>query len=163
MGSNEGYFVWDGFTQNYPQYHGTSPTLLRFDKQTGVTVGMDYIIGPVGANNYMTAVATDNDGNYITGGSFNGIFGDATQSMGTLSSVGESDFFVAKLSASVCGVPVVNTDSFLMQNIKLYPNPTADIINIETDEALFSYEVYDLLGKQLIKAKISGNKTIINL
>ena len=94
LGSNEGYFIWDSFTQNYPLYHGTSPTLLRFNKQTGTTVGMDYIIGYHGVNNFMTAVTTDNDGNYITGGVFTGDFGDASQNMGILKSIGESDFLL---------------------------------------------------------------------
>src|SRR5690606_39550079 len=79
LGSNEGYFVWDSFTQNYPLYHGTSPTILRFDKQTGTTVGMDYIIGYHGVNNFMTALAADSDGNYIAGGIFTGDFGDRSE------------------------------------------------------------------------------------
>ncbi len=159
LGSSEGYFFWDSFVQNYPQYHGVSPTILRFDKQTGTTVGMDYIISYPGAKNYMTAIAADNDGNYITGGIFTGDFGDPSQNMGMLPQIGESDFFVAKLAASACGTSV-STQKFNTLYVNVYPNPTTDIVNIETNEPLQIYEVYNILGQQIQKDIFNGNNQI---
>lgn len=148
FGSNEGYFVWDSFTQNYPLYHGTSPTVLRFNKQTGAVTGMDYIVGPAGANNYMTAVATDNDGNYVTGGILNGLFGDSNSVMGQLWSNGPSDFFVAKLGATPCGTSA-SVENFNDLKITVYPNPTTDIVNINTEEKIVGYFIYNEAAQKL--------------
>lgn len=148
FGSNEGYFVWDSFTQNYPQYHGTSPTILRFNKQTGAVTGMDYIVGPGGANNYMTAVTTDNDGNYVTGGILSGLFGDPNSAMGQLWSNGPSDFFVAKLGATQCGTSA-STENFNDLEITVYPNPTTDIVNIDIEEKIIGYFIYNEAGQKL--------------
>lgn len=148
FGSNEGYFVWDSFTQNYPQFHGTSPTVLRFNKQTGAVTGMDYIVGPPGANNNMTAVATDNDGNYIAGGILTGLFGDSNSAMGELWSKGPSDFFVAKLGSTPCGTSV-STSNFDKLNVNVYPNPTTNIVNIETEEKIIGYFIYNEAGQKL--------------
>ena len=152
LGSNEGYFVWDSFTQNYPLYHGTSPTILRFDKQTGTTVGMDYIIGYHGVNNFMTALAADSDGNYIAGGIFTGDFGDPSQNMGILTGIGQSDFFVAKLANSECGSGL-STENFNALSFNVYPNPTTDIVTIETEEKLApTYKVFNE-SAQLVHGK----------
>lgn len=148
FGSNEGYFVWDNFTQNYPLYHGTSPTVLRFNKQTGAVTGMDYIVGPAGANNYMTAVATDNDGNYVTGGILTGLFGDSNSVMGQLWSNGPSDFFVAKLGATPCGTSA-SVENFNDLKITVYPNPTTDIVNINTEEKIVGYFIYNEAAQKL--------------
>lgn len=163
LGSNEGYFVWDSFTQNYPSFHGTSPTILRFDKQTGTTVGMDYIIGPPGANNFMTALAADSDGNYIAGGSFGGSFGDPSQNMGILTGIGQSDFFVAKLANSECGSGL-STESFNTLKINAYPNPTTDIVNIESDEKISYYKVFNELAQAVkVTTQQTNNNYQINL
>jgi len=163
FGSNEGYFVWDNFTQNYPLYQGTSPTVLRFNKQTGAVTGMDYIVGPAGANNNMTAVATDNDGNYVTGGILTGLFGDSNSVMGQLWSNGPSDFFVAKLGATPCGTSV-SVEKFNDLKITVYPNPTADVININTEEKIVGYFIYNEAAQKLqAKTQTTNGMQQLNL
>src|SRR5690606_15805449 len=59
-----------------------------------------------GDDNHFTAIATDNDGNYIVGGRFSGyqgLFTDSPNGVGPLSAMGKTDFFMAKLSAYACG------------------------------------------------------------
>jgi len=160
FGSSEAYFVWDSFTQNNPQSYQPDPTLLRFNKQTGITLGMHDIKGDPSTRQSMTAVATDNDGNYITGGTFQAnLFMNNTLGITTLVSTGEADFFVAKLGATPCGTPV-STDKFNKLNVNVYPNPTNDIVNIETQETLHNYEVYNVLGQQIQKGIFNSSNQI---
>ena len=160
LGSNESYFIWDSFMQNNPQSYQPDPTLLRFNKQTGMTLGMNTIKGDQYTNQYMTAVATDNDGNYITGGTFQAnLFMNNTLGITPLVSTGQADFFVAKLGATPCGTPV-STDKFNKLHINIYPNPTNDIVNIETPETLHNYEVYNVLGKQIQKGMFNSNNQV---
>ncbi|MBA5793483.1 T9SS type A sorting domain-containing protein [Flavobacterium sp. xlx-214] len=136
------------------------PILVRFNKQTGNVIAVHDIYGDSGGNQRMTAVATDNDGNYITAGTFQAnLFMNNTLGITPLVSTGQADFFVAKLAASACGSGA-STQDFTKLNLKVYPNPTNDIINIETQETLQSYEVYNVLGQQLQKGLFNSNNQI---
>jgi len=162
MGSSETYFKWDNLSLNRPQYYQPDATLLRFNKQTGATIAMHAIEGGANNNQSMTVVAVDNDGNYITGGNFKGgLFTNTGSNVPPVYSAGDTDFFVAKLAASVCGT-AVSTEKFNNINVNVYPNPTNDIVNIETQETLHNYEVYNVLGQQIQKGMF-GNNNQINL
>src|SRR5690606_14496576 len=142
MGNNT---IWDGFSINRGPNNQPDPLLMRFNKQTGTVVGMHDIQGSMGSMHMLTAVAVDNDGNYVVGGAFEGYLFPQHSSIPMLMGNGHYDFFVAKLAASVCGT-AVSTDKFNKLNVTVYPNPTTDIINIETGETLHNYEVYNVLG-----------------
>ena len=158
FGTKNSYFIWDGFNPNKPKYSRADPTLLRFDKQTGMTVGMHMIPGTPEDNEGMTAVAVDNDGNYVTAGYFfNYLF--PTSVGADLVSSGYSDFFVAKLAASVCGT-AVGTEQFTTLKMNVYPNPTSDIVNIDTDEQLSNYIIYDVSGRQIQSHLFTGSNQI---
>lgn len=156
MGSNT---IWDGFNINRPQGHESDPLLMRFNKQTGTVIGMHEIQGSTGKNHMLTAVAVDNDGNYIVGGAYQGSLFTSGGAVNTLGSIGYYDFFVAKLGASTCGT-AVSTDKFNNITVNVYPNPTNDIVNIETQETLHNYEVYNVLGQQIQKGNFNGNNQI---
>ena len=163
FGSEESYFIWDGFPQNYLSNHKPDPTLLRFDKHTGMTLGIHRIPGYSDEVQYMTAVAVDSDGNYIVGGSFQAnLFMNNNLGITPLISTGESDFFVAKLANSLCGSGNVSTNKFNKLTVNVYPNPTTDIVTIETDENLFNYSVYDINGRE-IQTGIFSSTNQINL
>src|SRR5690554_1642018 len=158
FGTKNSYFIWDGFIPNKPKYSRGDPTLLRLDKQTGMTVGMHMIPGTPEDNEGMTAVAVDNDGNYVTAGYFfNYLF--PTSVGADLVSSGYSDFFVAKLAASVCGT-AVGIEQFTTLKLNVYPNPTNDIVNIETDEQLSNYIIYDVSGRQIQSHLFTGSNQI---
>ena len=138
------------------------PVLIRFNKQTGNVIAVHEIYGDSGSNQSMTALATDNDGNYITGGTFQAnLFMNNTLGITPLVSTGQADFFVAKLVATPCGTPV-STDKFNKLNVNVYPNPTNDIVNIETQETLFNYVVYDVNGREIQKVMF-GSSNQLNL
>jgi len=162
FGSEESYLIWDGFPQNYLSNHKPDPTLLRFDKQSGTTLGMHRIPGFYDEVQYMTAVATDLDGNYITGGSFRvNLFMNNTLGINPLISTGEADFFVAKLANSECGSGL-STDDFNALSFNVYPNPTTGIINVETTEQLSAYTIYDATGR-VVRERMFDSSNQINL
>ncbi len=151
--------IWDGFSMNYPSGHKSDPLLMRFSKQTGNVVGMHHIEGSAGEHHLMTAVAVDNDGNYVVGGSYYGnLFTDrgVTNQLGY---IGKYDFFAAKLAASVCGT-AVSTEEFNRLQLNVYPNPTTDIVNIDTDEQLSNYIIYDVSGRQIQSNLFAGSNQI---
>ena len=104
----------------------------------------------------MTAVAVDNYGNYVVGGCFMGnIFTNNFNGIPETSTNGTYyDFFVAKLTN-----PLSN-EEFNKLNVNVYPNPTNNIVNIETQETLHNYEVYNVLGQQIQKGSFNGNNQI---
>jgi hypothetical protein len=50
-------------------------------------------------------------------------------------------------------------------SLELYPNPSSDQITIKTDEVLTGkvFEVYDQVGKLILKGTLTGTKTSIQL
>ncbi len=135
------------------------PVLVRLNKQTGAVINVHDIQGEAVSTKQMTAVATDNDGNYITAGTFNAnLFMNNTLGITPLVSTGQSDFFVAKLGAYACGTN--STEKFNNIKVNVYPNPTNDIINIETDETLLNYVVYDMNGREIQKGLFNGTNQI---
>ena len=140
------------------------PVLVRLNKQTGAVINVHDIQGEAVSTKQMTAVATDNDGNYITAGTFNAnLFMNNTLGITPLVSTGQADFFVAKLGATPCGTPV-STDKFNKLNVNEYPNPTNDVVNIETEEKLTTYKVFNESAQQIMgRGQIYEGKYQINL
>lgn len=54
----------------------------------------------------------------------------------------------------------VSTEDFNTVDVKVYPNPTNDIVSIETLETLEHYEVYNVLGQQIQKGVFNGTNQI---
>ncbi|SEH53719.1 Por secretion system C-terminal sorting domain-containing protein [Paenimyroides aquimaris] len=150
--------IWDTFNITRPQNHQSDPLLVRFNKQTGAVVGMHDIMASGGNIQKMTAVAVDNNGNYVVGGCFMGnIFTNNFNGIPETATNGTYyDFFVTKLTNPL------STDKFNKLNVNVYPNPTNNIVNIETAETLQNYEVYNVLGQQIQNGSFNGN-TQINL
>lgn len=44
----------------------------------------------------------------------------------------------------------LSTNSFNKANVYIYPNPSKDIINIETNSNVINIEIYDFLGKKIL-------------
>jgi len=60
---------------------------------------------------------------------------------------------------TITTVPL-STTSFNENKVKLYPNPVSDFLNITTSLSLNSYEVYDVLGKVVLKASDTKSNQI---
>lgn len=144
LGTQGSNLFWGNIEVPRPFSHQPDPLLVRFDKQTGNVIDVHDIEGSASENERMTALAVDNDGNYIAGGSFvANLFMNNTLGINPLMGTGESDFFVAKLANSACGSGL-STDDFNALSFNVYPNPTTDIVTIETDEKLAAtYKIFN--------------------
>ena len=49
----------------------------------------------------------------------------------------------------------------LENSLKLYPNPTANVLNVE-GEGMSSIEVYNAVGQRVMKQEVNGNKVQVN-
>ena len=49
----------------------------------------------------------------------------------------------------------------LENSLKLYPNPTANVLNVE-GEGMSSIEVYNAVGQRVMKQEVNGNKAQVN-
>src|SRR5690606_36714765 len=128
-------------------------------QQNGNVLAMHDIEGSASKDHILTTVAVDNDGNYVVGGGYQGSLFTGGGTVNTLGSIGYYDFFVAKLAASVCGTTVSN-EEFNNITVNVYPNPTHDIVNLETVENLFNYVVYDVYGRELQNGMFVNNNQV---
>lgn len=163
LGAQGGADSWD--TINIARPLGANfqpdPILIRFDKQSGNVIDIHDIEGEAVSAKRMTAVAADNDGNYIVGGSFDAnLFMNNTLGITPLISTGEADFFVAKLANSACGSGNMGTEDFNKLSFNVYPNPTTGIVNVEATDTLLGYTIYDMSGKQIKQSLFAGNNQI---
>lgn len=56
---------------------------------------------------------------------------------------------------------LLSTDQFSLQKVKIHPNPTKDILHINTDENIKSVMLFDVLGRKVYQQ--DGNKKEVNL
>jgi hypothetical protein len=54
-------------------------------------------------------------------------------------------------------VSTLGVSDFQKMKIKLYPNPTSGLLYIETSQEIQSYEVYNLIGQQLLKGSFTDS------
>lgn len=155
--------IWDNVSVNLPANHRPDPGLLRLNKSTGAAIGFHLISGAPGYDDALTAVTADNDGNYVAGGYFYySLFTAENDNVPMLNKViggsGGTDFFITKLAASPCGTPA-STVAVHHNDVKVYPNPVADSITIQSEAVLSGYEVLNMLGQVLLQGNFydSGN------
>jgi hypothetical protein len=53
---------------------------------------------------------------------------------------------------------VLSNDDFTQQNVKIYPNPATDLIRIDSNVDVDSYQIFDTLGKEVQKGSIQNNE-----
>lgn len=156
-GSNE---IWNGFEIVRPPNHFSDPMIVTLNKETGEVIGMHEIMGAFGyrADNIM-AIKQDNDGNYVVGGFFKyQLFTEENDGLPTMTSANGidfyTDFFIAKLAATECGVPVsepeTGTGAINKNNIKIFPNPTSGNITVQATEDVENYSVINIRGQVLL-------------
>jgi hypothetical protein len=56
---------------------------------------------------------------------------------------------------------VLSSDSFAVSNVKLYPNPTSSVLNIESEGTIQNVSIFNILGQEVIKK--STNESSIRL
>lgn len=154
---------WGEFESGIPWESGRgNPFVVRFSKETGTPKGLYRIdagtVNPSGAQ----AVAVDRDGNIIVGGFHTDplFTGHAVVPPLEVQGHGFADFFVAKLATTECGTAVVFPDEVLgtakaqQRQAIFYPNPTTDRVYWESEVVWKYVEVYDVLGKTVLKETV---------
>ena len=142
--------VWGDYEIVSEQDYNTLPAVVRLNPETGGVIGATFLEG-YGA---FTKVVADQNGDLVLGGSFFGEMFSDHDELPTLQAVSSrTDFFLTKLHIDTGS----GTDDYLQANIKVYPNPTTDIVYFETEEPLQSYELYNMLGQQITQAMFNSH------
>ncbi len=143
--------IWGDYELISEEGYTTIPALLRLNPETGEVLGATYIDN-FGA---FTKVVGDQNGDLVLGGYFFGQMFSDNEGLPTLQSANNyTDFFMTKLVLDTDS----STDNFLQANIKVYPNPTTDIVYFETEDPLKNYTVYNQNAQQ-VKVKTQINDT----
>lgn len=64
---------------------------------------------------------------------------------------------VTQSSFTSCGTVYLNNESFSYSKTVVYPNPFSTILNIETSENVYVYNIYDSLGKKIIETSVKDD------
>ncbi|MFP9098096.1 T9SS type A sorting domain-containing protein [Flavobacterium sp. RHBU_24] len=160
--------IWGSVTIERPFGHLSEPALLHINKNTGTVLAVHDIMTSPGTRDGLTAVALDNDGNYITGGFFyNDLFTLPDDNVPTLTKVSGvqsyTDFFIAKLASGSCGSGTSGVEGHSLNNIKIYPNPSKGLINIASGETLKYYALVNLLGQVLLSGALQPSQNTISI
>lgn len=161
--SNE---IWGSIAINRPVNHKSDPGILRLDKATGTPIAVNDIMGYPNYDDAFTSVTVDNGGNYVAGGYFHyTIFTAPDDNIPTLTKVlGQdifTDFFITKLGANPCGE--LGKEDLVKNEIRVYPNPTNDIVNIQTDEQLVGYQVSNMIGQVVLKGNLLDKENSVDI
>lgn len=57
----------------------------------------------------------------------------------------------------------LSVNDFDLANLKAYPNPVKDILNISSEQEISGIEIFNLLGQRIVDKKINTNTTSIDL
>jgi uncharacterized delta-60 repeat protein len=122
---------------------------LSFNTETGFNI--------INGNNHSSGravpdvrhIVIQNDGKIIIGGSFY-----------TYKDTNESSLLI-----KLFGNSVLETEEFDTDSIKLYPNPTLNILNIKTDNNLINqpYTIIDGIGRVVLKGELNEVESTINV
>lgn len=158
--------IWGDISINRPVNHRSDPAILRLDKATGTPIAVHDIMGMAGYDDAFTAIAVDNDGNYVAGGYFHSnLFTAEDDNIPTLDKVSQqalyTDFFVTKLATGPCGTS--GTKDFNHKTVSVYPNPSGNLVTIQTEENLIGYEIFSITGQSVQKGSLKQGETTISI
>ena len=150
--------VWAGDTIALPTA-GIDVYIARFNKNTGVGLGLHTLPSNIGGQDFGTAISSDIHGNYLVGGKFASklfVGGETLQNPGP-----QVDFFVAKFGSDTC--QVLSTESFESKNtLKAYPNPSSGTVTINLDFD-GTYNLYNSYGSQVATGQLTADLNTIDL
>ena len=158
--------IWGSYTMTRSNGDRSDPLLVRLNKDTGAVLGAAEILSPYGFIDEFTAIAADQDGNYIAGGFFHDqLFTDPNDNVSTMAvnvTGGKSQSFFTKYAKSACSQMSVE-ETAAQAGIQLYPNPVQDVLHIKSKELLVSYEIYGATGQFIKQGNFSSTQDRIVL
>lgn len=156
---------WGTFQMSRPQNDLADPLLVRLNKETGEVIGTNEIQSSFGSQDELTAIAVDNDGNYVVGGLFHSqLFTDTSDGVNTLIAAGnsgKSQFFISKLAKSACSQLSIE-ETAAESGISIYPNPVQDNLYINSKETLQSFEMYSSAGQLVNSGNLNSGQTSLD-
>jgi hypothetical protein len=135
--------------------------LLKLDATTGVLKSFDTVKS--GDESIASSLTSDGKGNFYLGGDFRSNLN--FQSAGILSNYGgQTDFFIAKFGVADCKEPVsINENDLQKSIVKIYPNPTQDIITFEALQSDSEVRLFNIMGQQVHSFKAKNNKEQVSI
>lgn len=159
--------VWGTFPMVRPANDRTDPLVVRFNKDTGVVNGTYEVQGSYGQEDHFTAIAVDSDNNIMLGGFINQqLFTSSSDNVATISNAAGSnktDFFFTKLATSATCTGLSVEETAAEAELKFYPNPVSDVLNIKSKSALQSFEAYSSTGQTVQRGSLRDNTAQVNM
>ena len=164
--NNEYHSIDDRISNfNLPYYHETAKLIMGY---------MVTKVGLIAVDNTVTQTVTTLTSNDVNG-SYQWI--DCNTNTEIPGAIGQSFVptvngnYAVKVTSGTCTersecvvFDTLNLDVFSETEISMYPNPVKNKLNIETSfEANFSYNLYDLSGKLILKQQSDKKKTSLDL
>lgn len=147
------------------------PTQLFTDPESATVVNIAWVAPtPAPSNGYIYTYSTVNDPF-----SPNAITGTTTETFAVLNNLTPNTtyyFWVqsncgATLSDRASGgsftTQTLSAGAFSKKNLKLYPNPVNDILNLSFDNQITTVSIYNIVGQEVITKAVNSNETSINV
>jgi len=139
---------------------GTEILLATFDKTTGDCTGLDFIAGNNGHPDRGSALAIDANGDVLIGGQFEHTLYDSNGGQVMNPNPSNTNFFIAKYATEPC--PVLGTNAWKTQSIKLWPNPANRSIHVSVLSPS-SYRIYTITGQLVKQGKLNTGENSLNI
>jgi hypothetical protein len=157
---------WGNYSLTRPSGDRADPILVRLNKDSGAVIGLSDVLSNYNTIDEFTAIAVDNDGNYVLGGFFQQqLFTDANDNVPTMAinvTAGKSQNFFTKYAKSACsGLSVEETA--VEAGIQFYPNPVQDFLTVKSKTKLESYEMYSSTGQNIKRGTLQNTNAQINM
>ena len=149
--------TWDDVDIPAPTGQGLVPDIqiIRFDAQTGMAQEAISNNETTPTRDAIMAMALDTAGALVVGGYFGStLFGGTDLQIQDTGP--DSDFFIAKYQPQNTGVGI--NEASALNSVKVYPNPTSGMLNLQGKVALTSYTLCDLQGRVVKQGNIESNQ-----
>lgn len=116
-----------------------------------------------------TQVGTSLDSNKISAGGYHALVNNNDGFIrGTGSNVvgqiGDGTYVQKNIYTYIsCYPSVLSNEDFIVKEIKVYPNPTNDILNFSFDKEISKVTIYNLVGQEVLSKSLNNNETSINV
>ncbi len=160
-----------GSFTTYPQSQCNAPTQLFTDPESATVVNIAWVEAtPTPSNGYVYCYSTVNDPF-----SANAITGTTTDTFAILNNLSPNTTYYFWVK-SICGntqtdwasggsftTQMLSAGSFTIKNLKLYPNPVKDVLNLSLDKEITTVSVNNLLGQEVFTKTVNSNETSIDI
>ncbi|MCD1116589.1 T9SS type A sorting domain-containing protein [Chryseobacterium turcicum] len=157
---------WGNYNMVRPSGDRADPILVRLNKDSGSVLEVADVLSNYNTVDEFTAIAVDNDGNYVLGGFFHQqLFTDANDNIPTMAlnvTTGKSQNFFTKYAKSVCSNLSVE-ETALEAGLQFYPNPVQDVLSIKSKNKLENFEMYSSTGQNIKRGNLQNTNAQINM